>query len=120
MFLNGDVRHAAGCRGSMPVLLTRWDPDNVTWPHFLDLTTPLLNPPVPAVTIKVWPRADAGAANPFRLPNWAAMSLAFRTFGVGAVILAQVHLAVARPEEDGWVHEACGLSGWALFAVGCR
>jgi DNA-binding transcriptional LysR family regulator len=44
MFLKGDVRHGAGGRGSMPVFLAGWDPDNVTRPHFLNLTTPLLNP----------------------------------------------------------------------------
>ena len=33
-----------GCRGSMPVFLTRRDPDNITLPDFLDLAAPLLNP----------------------------------------------------------------------------
>jgi hypothetical protein len=28
----------------MPVFLARRDPDNITLPDFLDLTTPLLNP----------------------------------------------------------------------------
>jgi hypothetical protein len=28
----------------MPVFLTRRYPDNITWPDFLDLTAPLLNP----------------------------------------------------------------------------
>ena len=44
MFLNGDMRHTRGCRGSMPVFLTRRDPDNITLLDFLDLTAPLLNP----------------------------------------------------------------------------
>jgi hypothetical protein len=44
MFLNRDVRHTRGCRGSMPVFLTRRDRDNITLPDFLDLTAPLLNP----------------------------------------------------------------------------
>ncbi len=43
MFLNGDMRHTRGCRGSMPVFLTRRDPDNITLPDFFDLTAPLLN-----------------------------------------------------------------------------
>ena len=43
IFLNGDMRHARGCRGSMPVFLTRRDPDNITLPDFLYLTAPLLN-----------------------------------------------------------------------------
>jgi len=44
LLLNGDVRHARGRRGSMPVLLTRRDPDDVTRPDHLDSTAPLLNP----------------------------------------------------------------------------
>jgi hypothetical protein len=48
MFLNGDMRHTRGCRGSMPVFLTRRDPDNITLPDFLDLTAPLLNPAGPS------------------------------------------------------------------------
>ena len=43
-FHNGDVRHGRGCRGSMPVFLTRRDPDDIPLPDFLDLTAPLLNP----------------------------------------------------------------------------
>ena len=44
IFLNRHMRHTRGCRGSMPVFLTRRDPDNVTLPDFLDFTAPLLNP----------------------------------------------------------------------------
>jgi hypothetical protein len=44
MFLHGDMRHAGGCRGSMPALETRRDPHNITLPDLLDSTTPLLNP----------------------------------------------------------------------------
>ena len=44
LFLNSNVRHAGGCRGSVPVFLTRRNPDNITFPDFLLLTTPLLNP----------------------------------------------------------------------------
>ena len=44
LFLNGDMRHTGGCRGSMPVFLTRRDPDNITLPDFLNWTAPLLNP----------------------------------------------------------------------------
>ena len=44
IFLNGDMRHTRGCRSSMPVFLTRRDPDDITLPDFLDLTAPLLNP----------------------------------------------------------------------------
>src|SRR5437879_10922401 len=29
LFLNGDVRHGGGWRGTVPMLLTRWDPDPV-------------------------------------------------------------------------------------------
>src|ERR1041384_4704120 len=44
LFLNGDMRHARDCCGSMPVLLTRRDPDDITWPDCFGLTTPLLHP----------------------------------------------------------------------------
>lgn len=44
MLLNSDMRHPGGCRGSMPVFLTRRYPDDITWPNVLDLTAPLLNP----------------------------------------------------------------------------
>src|SRR6266567_5076742 len=44
LFLNSNVRHAGSCRGSVPVFLTRRNPDNITFPDFLLSTTPLLNP----------------------------------------------------------------------------
>ena len=44
LFLNSNVRHAGGCRGSVPVFLTRRNPDNITFPDFLLSATPLLNP----------------------------------------------------------------------------
>jgi len=44
LFLNGNMRHGCGCRGAMPVFLTRRDPYNIPLPDFLDLTAPLLNP----------------------------------------------------------------------------
>ena len=44
MFLNGDMGHAGRRRGSMPVFLTRRDPDDITFADFLGWTTPLLNP----------------------------------------------------------------------------
>src|SRR6266581_5356170 len=33
-FLNGDVRHGRGCRGAMPMFLTRREPDHVTPDEF--------------------------------------------------------------------------------------
>src|SRR2546430_17462027 len=44
LFLNGDVRHGRGCRGAVPMFLTRREPDHVPWPNFLDWTTPALYP----------------------------------------------------------------------------
>src|SRR5256885_17210740 len=38
-FLNGDVRHCRGWRGAMPVLLVRWEPDDVSRPDLLDRAT---------------------------------------------------------------------------------
>src|SRR5262249_36229009 len=42
LFLNGNVRHGRGCRGAVPVLLTRREPDHVTGPDFLDRAAPAL------------------------------------------------------------------------------
>src|SRR6184192_2556148 len=42
VFLNGDVRHGGGCRGAVPMLLTRRDPDHVTGPNLLDRPAPAL------------------------------------------------------------------------------
>src|SRR5438128_10302875 len=56
-FLNGDVRHGRGCRGTVPVFLTRLEPDHVTRPNFLDRTTPALYPAAAS-------RHDQGLAKP--------------------------------------------------------
>src|SRR6184192_2485685 len=42
LFLNGDVRHGGGCRGAVPMLLTRRNPDHVTGPNLLDRASPTL------------------------------------------------------------------------------
>src|SRR6476646_1531639 len=42
LFLNGDVRHGRRRRSSMPVLLTRREPDYVAGPDFLDGAVPAL------------------------------------------------------------------------------
>ncbi|MEH1795185.1 MAG: hypothetical protein V7L17_21445 [Nostoc sp.] len=34
-FLNGDVRHGCGCCSTMPMLLTRRDPDRIPRPNLL-------------------------------------------------------------------------------------
>src|SRR5712692_8248918 len=44
LFLNRDVRHAGGRRGSVPVFLTRRNADDITCPNFLLGTAPLLDP----------------------------------------------------------------------------
>src|SRR3954452_22831239 len=36
LFLDGDVAHARGGRGAVPVLLAGWEPDYVTGPDLLD------------------------------------------------------------------------------------
>src|SRR5205085_7219000 len=35
VLLNGDVRDGGGCRGAVPMFLTRRDPDHVTGPNLL-------------------------------------------------------------------------------------
>ena len=42
LFLNGDVRHGRGRRGTVPMLLARREPDHVTRPNFLDRASPAL------------------------------------------------------------------------------
>ena len=42
LFLNGDVSHGRGCRGTMPMLLARREPDHITRPNFLDGSSPAL------------------------------------------------------------------------------
>src|SRR5258708_17710744 len=80
LFLNGDVRHGRGRRGSMPVLLTGRKPDHIAGADFLDRPAPML---CPAATgghhqgLTEWmrmprrPRARleryAGALNPCRI-----------------------------------------------------
>ena len=44
LFLNGDVRHGRGRRGSMPVLLAGREPDHITGPDLLDRAAPALRP----------------------------------------------------------------------------
>ena len=41
-FHDGDVRHGCGCRGAVPILLTRREPDHVTRPNLLDWASPAL------------------------------------------------------------------------------
>src|SRR2546430_7732103 len=36
VLLNGEVRDGGGCRGAVPMFLTRRDPDHVTGPNLLD------------------------------------------------------------------------------------
>src|SRR5437764_9434259 len=43
-FLNGDVRHGRGWSGTVPMFLTRREPDHVPRSDFLDWTTPALDP----------------------------------------------------------------------------
>src|SRR5207302_11474014 len=42
VFLNGEVCHGGGCRGAVPMLLTRRNPDYVTGPNLLDRPAPPL------------------------------------------------------------------------------
>jgi hypothetical protein len=43
-FLNCDMRQGCGCRGSMPVLNSRRNPDDIAFPDILSGTVPLLDP----------------------------------------------------------------------------
>src|SRR5947208_2541850 len=42
LVLNGDVRHGRRCRGAVPMLLTRREPDHVPRPNLLDRPSPAL------------------------------------------------------------------------------
>src|SRR6266446_5610297 len=44
LLLNGDVGHGRDCRGAVPMLLTRREPDHITRPNFLDRASPALYP----------------------------------------------------------------------------
>jgi hypothetical protein len=44
IFLNGNVGHDHGWRGTMPMFLTRRDPYNIARTNFLDRATPALDP----------------------------------------------------------------------------
>src|SRR5579859_5013537 len=45
-FLNGDVRHSGGWRGTMPMFLSRREPDHITRSNVLDRATPALDPAI--------------------------------------------------------------------------
>src|SRR5437764_2265037 len=77
LFLDGDVRHGRGCRGTVPMLLTRRKPDHVTRPNFLNRAPPALYQPTASrhdqgLTQRVgvpcragaWLERDTGAAHP--------------------------------------------------------
>src|SRR5215210_3075590 len=57
LFLNGDVRHGRGRRRAVPVLLVRWEPDDVARPDFLDRAALALS------------KAEPGRHDE-RLPEW--------------------------------------------------
>ena len=42
LFLNGDMSHGGGRHGTMPMLLTRREPDHITWPNFFNRAIPTL------------------------------------------------------------------------------
>src|SRR6266567_9215429 len=44
LFLNGDVRHGRSWRGTVPMFLTRREPDHVPRPNVLNRTAPALYP----------------------------------------------------------------------------
>jgi len=47
LLLDGDVRHSGSWRGSMPVLLSRLEPDNIAGPNLLDRAAFALRPATP-------------------------------------------------------------------------
>ncbi len=51
--LNGYVRHGGGCRGAVPVFLTRLEPDHVPRMNIFDWSPQRCTRPQPAVTIRV-------------------------------------------------------------------
>src|SRR6516162_1781909 len=80
-FLNGDVRHCDRRTGAMPMLLSGFEPDDISRPDFFDGTAPFLSP------------ADAGShdqrlAERMRMPGGSCAGLkgnacAARTRGIG-------------------------------------
>src|SRR3989440_12548659 len=67
-FLNGDMRHGRGWRGTVPMFLTWLEPDHVPWPNDLDRTTPAL---YPAAAI----RHDQGLAQRVAVPGCPSAGL---------------------------------------------
>src|SRR6266702_2902774 len=54
-FLDGDVAHPGGRRGSMPVLHSGWNAHHIARADFLDRAAQRCTSPLPAVTIRIWP-----------------------------------------------------------------
>src|SRR5437879_4124749 len=44
LFLNGDVRHSRGWSSTVPMLLARWEPDDIAGVDLLNRTTLTLDP----------------------------------------------------------------------------
>lgn len=43
-FLNGNVRHGCSWRGTVPMFLTRREPDNIPWPNLFNRSAQALDP----------------------------------------------------------------------------
>ena len=48
VFLNRDMGHGGGGRGSMPVFLAGREPDDITRPDLIDRASPMLSPAAPS------------------------------------------------------------------------
>src|SRR3954447_14640239 len=46
-FCDGGMRHRGGWRGSVPVLCSGWNPDDIPFSYLLNMASPLLNPTKP-------------------------------------------------------------------------
>jgi hypothetical protein len=48
---HGNMGHGRGCRGTVPMLFTRQEPDYITRPNFLDKSAVALNPAAASLTL---------------------------------------------------------------------
>src|SRR5215210_3720330 len=80
LFLDGNVCHGRRCRGAVPMLLSRREPDHITRPNFLNMSAVTLNPATTSrdnESLTKWMRVpcsacaglerNAGTLNPCRL-----------------------------------------------------
>src|SRR5260370_39135803 len=53
LFLNGDMRHRSGWGSTVPMLFTRWDPNDIAGMDLLNRITLMWTQPQPAVIMRI-------------------------------------------------------------------